>query len=289
MSSAPVGTSQDNQTWPKEADFTKEELRSIFWSKSSWNSRTNHSKGATSLNNQKGKRGKSRASEGINVKMLYVVDREGIPVDGHRAVAIRAVARSIWGQLSANGLAPQKWMADSNLQVIDHYRREMQNRCEELRLCEGGWKTDQIAIDYYSSWRKAKATNGRFNAPVKEEEEEEEEDYRLTTDDNEDLDHNADDNNTESRCIPQVMDVDREDLVLVKSSIKRQSNGLDVPLPKKRKIDTSSRDRDITMVSDVPKGKPGAVTKPKPKQLNIKVLLWISYLYHTMLTEVTDP
>ena len=61
-------------------------------------------------------------------------------------------------------------MTNSGLGISDHYRCEMQTRFEELRLCEGGWKADQIAIDYYSSWRTARNKGGKFNVRVKQEE-----------------------------------------------------------------------------------------------------------------------
>jgi hypothetical protein len=41
--------------WPKVADFTEEELKKVFWSKSSWNTYINNTKGATDLDTSKGK------------------------------------------------------------------------------------------------------------------------------------------------------------------------------------------------------------------------------------------
>ncbi|KAI0280344.1 hypothetical protein BC826DRAFT_975340 [Russula brevipes] len=43
---------------------------------------------------------------------------------------------------------------------------KMEKICEELRLCKGHWKAEQIAIDYYSSWRNARIKNGLFNISV---------------------------------------------------------------------------------------------------------------------------
>ena len=134
----------------------------MFWSKASWTSRDK------SLSTLKGKQGKSLAAEGINVKMLYVVNKEGNPIDGYRATAIRTVARGIWSQLSNAGLAPSTW-TDASLPITDHFRHEMQTRCEELRLCEAGWKADQIAYDNYSHWRASRKRKGVLNVTVKKE------------------------------------------------------------------------------------------------------------------------
>ena len=96
--------------------------------------------------------------------MLYIVNRDGNPVDGHRAGAMRTTARAIWAQLSSQGIAPVKWMTDVNLSIGNHYHFQMQDRFEELRLCEAGWKANQIAIDYYPSWRNSQQNKGKFNS-----------------------------------------------------------------------------------------------------------------------------
>ena len=85
--------------------------------------------------------------------MLYVVNKDGIPVDGFKATEMRKVARTIWIQFRSAGVFPKGWITDAPLSASDGFKREMQTRFEELRLCENGWKVDQIAIDYYPSWR----------------------------------------------------------------------------------------------------------------------------------------
>jgi len=93
-------------TWPKRSDFTPEQLEKIYWTKASWN---NRAKTVSALNEPKGKKGRSRAAEGINVNMLYVVDVEGVAVTGHKATEIRRVARGIWADLLTRSLAPKHW------------------------------------------------------------------------------------------------------------------------------------------------------------------------------------
>jgi hypothetical protein len=159
--------------------------------------------------------------------MRYIVDRDGKPIDGHQAGNIRAIARSIWAELSARGIAPKTWISDTTLAVTEHYRHEMQTRCEELRLCENGWKADQIAIDYYSSWRKGKNSKGNFNS-VKQEIQ----DTTMDNDNEEDEDNEDNDNSL--------------------AGSKRKSSSKESPTPKKTKAN------DLPDVSS-PK------TRPTPK------------------------
>ncbi len=163
----------DQSTWPKYSDFTADERAKIFWSKVHWityefgrkidDSTPDEDTPNANLRAKKGQQGRARAAEGINVKMRYVVDRDGVPVDGHRAAVIRSVARAFWNELSNKGLAPSKWKGGSSLQITEAYRLQMENLCEELRLCENGWKAEQIAIDNYSSWRVARMKGCIFN------------------------------------------------------------------------------------------------------------------------------
>ena len=140
--------------FPKASDFSDEMLKKIFWHRSTWTSHVNALKGSTIPNsNAKKTKGKTRAAEGENVAMLYVVNKDGIAVDGYRASEMRKVARTIWIQLRSAGVFPNRWITDAPLSASEGFRHEMQKRFEELQLCENGWKVDQIAIDYYPSWR----------------------------------------------------------------------------------------------------------------------------------------
>jgi hypothetical protein len=140
----------------------------MFWSKQSWLASENYKKGISG--STKGKQGRSRAAEGINVNMRYVVDKTGKPIDGYLAVLMRKFTRSFWAGLSDNGEVPNTWMSCS-LKISDLFRSEMQEQFEELQYCEKGWKVDQIAIDYYSSWRKGRKKAGTFNVKIKKEQE----------------------------------------------------------------------------------------------------------------------
>ena len=229
-------------TWPKSTDFTPEQLATLFWSKQSWNT---HNKGSENLHPDvvKGKRGRTRAADGINVKMRYVVHSNGEPVDGHRASVIRGVARTIWSQLSDNNKAPQTWMSNATLAVMDHYRHEMATRCPELRYCENGWKADQIAIDYYSAWRKGKDGKGRFNPLVKKE---------IQEDDSDDEDEDS----------PSEVDV--------RLPQKRKLASNELPVPKKQKGSVLAAKK----LSDV--SVPPTNARPTPKMVVKNPLMAVS-------------
>jgi hypothetical protein len=156
------GPSGRPSSWPKAADFD-EQLKSLFWTKTFWKEFKDAMQGSSSLTATTGKRGRHCAANGINVKMLYVVDITGKPVDGHRAGIIREAAREIWKHLSKAGKAPEQWKTDVPVDTADTYKYEMAHRFEELRLCDNGWKAEQIAVDNYPSWRTNRIKARKFN------------------------------------------------------------------------------------------------------------------------------
>jgi len=177
----------NRSNWPKAMDFTAEQWKQLFWTKAQWTAHINDQKGVSvlkSLTNdldddmdmegkdidteqKPGKQERACAAEGINMKMKYVVNHDGVPVDGFCATVIRGVACGFWTELSDQGVAPFKWKAESSLLITQNYRSQMENLCEELRFCENGWKADQIAIDNYSLWCNAWCKKGLFNVCVK--------------------------------------------------------------------------------------------------------------------------
>jgi hypothetical protein len=54
--------------------------------------------------------------------MQYIVNEDGVPIDGHRAKEIRRVARMTWARIAAEGLAPAGWATDVLPAVSDLYR-----------------------------------------------------------------------------------------------------------------------------------------------------------------------
>ena len=166
-----LGTSISKDSWPKPSDYNEEKLKSLLWYRKMWVAEVGDKKGMTGVKPKQRGQGHKRAAKGINVTMLYVVNDEGTPIDGHRAKDIRDMARSLWNGFDMAGLAPKSWML-ATFSVIETFKTEMQYHFEELRLCESGWKVNQIAIDNYPSWRR----NHIAGKTVKNEDEEEDED-----------------------------------------------------------------------------------------------------------------
>ena len=123
-----------------------------FWTRRDWIDRSSQENDAMVLDSGS-RRGKTRASQGINVTMLYVEDENGTAIDGHRAAEIRQYARLIWVHMSNNGELPTSW-GKASIKLSQSYCREMRQRFPELALCELDWKADQIATDNYPSWYK---------------------------------------------------------------------------------------------------------------------------------------
>jgi hypothetical protein len=131
-----------------------------FWRKQDWINWGKSAKGVSDLN-RKGpsERGKTRASQGENVKMQYIEDENGVAVDGHKASEIRRITRSIWAHLASIGKAPKTW-TKIDIMSGQQYRQEMHRQFPELRLCELDWKADMIAIEYYPSWHNNHLKDG---------------------------------------------------------------------------------------------------------------------------------
>ena len=124
-----------------------------FWYKRDWIAFQKDNKGLSNPNRRASERGRVRASQGENVKMLFVEDEEGNPIDGHKATEIRRIARSIWVEFAKNGKAPKTW-CKADISTAQEYNNEMRRFFPELRLCEFDWKAEQIAIENYPSWHQ---------------------------------------------------------------------------------------------------------------------------------------
>jgi hypothetical protein len=124
-----------------------------FWTRRNWLDRSMKEDDAMVLDDNTCRRGKSRASQGVNVAMRYVETDGGVVVDGHRCAEMRRLARSIWVHMANNGGLPTSWRK-ADVKLSQSYCREMCRKFPELRLCDLDWKADQIATDNYPSWYK---------------------------------------------------------------------------------------------------------------------------------------
>ena len=120
-----------------------------FWFKRQWIAFSNdHPTNATSGPQA---RGRSRASQGINVSMQYVELEDGTVISGDRATEIRNFAHAIWVSISKTGPPPSKW-GQADIQTRLQYLSAIGSRFPELRFCDLEWKIEQIATDKYPLW-----------------------------------------------------------------------------------------------------------------------------------------
>lgn len=101
----------------------------------------------------KGKRGKGRASQGLNVKMCYIQHENSSIIDGWRAMDIRRYTRSIFVGFALEGKVFHSWVEGADAASCTSYYGDMVARFLELGLCELDWKSEQIASEIYSQWR----------------------------------------------------------------------------------------------------------------------------------------
>jgi len=83
--------------------------------------------------------------------MLFVKDKDGKSIDGHRATEIRRIARSIWAELAKKDRAPKSW-CKADMSTAQEYNRKMRHFFPELCFCKFDWKAEQIVIENYPSW-----------------------------------------------------------------------------------------------------------------------------------------
>ena len=124
-----------------------------FWFKRDWIAFQKGNKDLSNPNRRASEHGRVRASQGENVKMLFVEDEGGNPIDGHKATEICRIAHSIWVEFAENGKAPKTW-CKADISTAQEYNNEMRHFFPELRLCEFDWKAEQIAIENYPSWHQ---------------------------------------------------------------------------------------------------------------------------------------
>jgi hypothetical protein len=136
------------------SDCSRSDYPSVnFWTKEEWQRFESMKKDSSDPTDKPGRRGRTRCSQGENVTTRYIEDECGLPIDGGEAGQIRNHARSLWRDLYARQMAPQKW-SDATRSVQDQYAREMEKKWPVLRLCADHWKVHYIATKNYPQWYK---------------------------------------------------------------------------------------------------------------------------------------
>ncbi|KAJ7783930.1 hypothetical protein DFH07DRAFT_764299 [Mycena maculata] len=153
LASAPLAISVPLPPALKQSDYPN----IPFWHLHEW---VAHENSTASESNTEGPqpRGSTRASQGINVTMLYVTSAEGIAIDGFRAGNIRGLAIKLFVGMAARGVAPLTWTQGS-LQGQRAFSAEICKHYPEMALCDNDWKVQKMAKNMYSSWHKGNVRN----------------------------------------------------------------------------------------------------------------------------------
>jgi len=104
-----------------------------FWTREEWDDHKSHLKDASG---SKGK-GPERPSSlrGVNTTAVYLENEDGTHISGATVGQMRAVARTVWIELSERGKAPSSW-GKASLEARNLYHSELERRWSFLRLCE---------------------------------------------------------------------------------------------------------------------------------------------------------
>ncbi|KAF9456107.1 hypothetical protein BDZ94DRAFT_1315480 [Collybia nuda] len=95
-----------------------------------------------------------------NISLHYVEMEDGEVVNSETAKSIRKHACTLWALFLLEGRAPATWDA-VDAATGSHYHHDMHTKFPELALCHDNWKSEQVAIDNYPGWQKArKASQG---------------------------------------------------------------------------------------------------------------------------------
>jgi hypothetical protein len=85
----------------------------------------------------------------------YLEDENSIPLTEQQRGAMYGHARKFWNTyLQKSGQFPPSYSA-LDLDTLGHFRSEMECHFFDLRLCDNHWKTDEIWIRNYHSWRSS--------------------------------------------------------------------------------------------------------------------------------------
>lgn len=101
--------------------------------------------------------GISEAEAGGSLQSAYLESFDGSRTPSDRQSAMFSHARAIWDAWSKEAGALRDFAGFSRPRTVD-FRYEMERKFEELQLCEGHWKADQIWFDGYESWLDHKRT-----------------------------------------------------------------------------------------------------------------------------------
>ncbi|KAF8473798.1 hypothetical protein JB92DRAFT_3134735 [Gautieria morchelliformis] len=103
-------------------------------------------------------RGRQKDRSQPNKALAYITNTEGVGIDGYQAHAICDNAWLVWTAIATRGCVPPTW-SQAHLTCVQYYCQHMYNDHPILRLCEGNWKVDLLAIDEYLGWYRPRKDN----------------------------------------------------------------------------------------------------------------------------------
>jgi len=126
---------------PRE-DFPKVQ----YWYADAYTSRRKNGEGD---NDDEG--GKLKIKGDTSVLSSFMEDENGVPIPKGTRTAARGVARGFFQLLLNSGRAPSKW-GSASIDITNELTYRLETQFPFLRLCDGHWKSRQIATNGYSQW-----------------------------------------------------------------------------------------------------------------------------------------
>ncbi|KAG2045327.1 hypothetical protein BDR03DRAFT_977115 [Suillus americanus] len=139
----------------------------IYWTRSDFNSAKTKSHGVLKWGSNKRKtmrttddaesvESNSKGNEKAGA-LLFLVDKHGKVLSETHQKDICSFQCSIWYTLLSFNLAPVAWSKVDSITQLYYYGC-MHTRFPELQLCEGDWKAEVMAVEYYHGWIESKDT-----------------------------------------------------------------------------------------------------------------------------------
>jgi hypothetical protein len=88
-----------------------------------------------------------------------------MPITEAKASEVSHHCRLIWEYLAQQGVAPTTWKKCS-APAAQYYYSEIYKFHPDLRLCDGNWKAEKLAVDTYPGWHRTRFSS---SADVKRE------------------------------------------------------------------------------------------------------------------------
>ena len=85
---------------------------------------------------------------------MFLEDEFGQPVSHETKKRLFGDLNSYWTGMLDAGHTPKNWTDSLDLKTKNDFRRSFEGQYPFLRLCEGGWKVDQLWINYFRIWRR---------------------------------------------------------------------------------------------------------------------------------------